>query len=285
MRHVKRHLIEEGQQAGNLIGGRLGGMEVPVIEQRVDAAGGGVTQIELGRADGAALQSDAEHLALHRVDDVLFVVLDRIDFIEAVFQAQPRRKPVGRGVLESVGNPQVVETRAALLLADVRGDTAAGLDVIDPEAARFFVGMRQGQSVEHRVREHRRVEVEHDAALARPVEPGVEVLGFQLVALHLFAAGHGVDRVQRQPFFAGNHAVRLVEIGGQLLEAAGFAGIIAGRLNAAGKIAAVEKALDVVALPAMHGNGDRLKSGDRRIDVHAERGVFLYCVHKSTSLL
>ena len=53
---------------------------------------------------------------------------------------------------------------------------------------------------------------------------------------------------------AGDHAEGFVQICGQFLKIPGLPGVVAGGGNAAGQLAGVFKAGNVVPLPAMHGN-------------------------------
>ena len=68
-------------------------------------------------------------------------------FIERVQQALARREAVNGNILHAVRDPDIHYRRRAQLLAEVSGNTAAGLAVIDPELADFIVGVRQRKAV------------------------------------------------------------------------------------------------------------------------------------------
>ena len=79
---------------------------------------------------------------------------------------------------------------------------------------------------------------------------------------------------------AGDQRKRLVHIGAQLVRRACRTGIITRGLDAAGEFAvAEEKALHVVALPAVHGDFDVRETAQGLLGVDAEGGVsFFRCV-------
>ena len=75
---------------------------------------------------------------------------------------------------------------------------------------------------------------------------------------------------------AADQGERLVHIGAQLVGRAGGSGIVAGGLNAAGQLTVAEQeSLDIVALPAVHGNFDVGQAADGLLGVGAERRVAL----------
>ncbi len=100
--------------------------------------------------------------------------------------------------------------------------------------------------------------------------------GCDLRPLDRLAAGLQVDGVEAEAVLAGNQAEGLVGVGPQLVGGAGPAGIVArGHDAAAGQSGRVLEAAHVVALPAVHGDGDAAQFGQRPIRVHAELGVAL----------
>ena len=69
---------------------------------------------------------------------------------------------------------------------------------------------------------------------------------------------------------AGDEREGLLDVGHQLLRVAGAAGVVAGRLDAAGERAVVVEADDVVALPAVHGDMELSEGLQGGLDVDAE---------------
>ena len=120
------------------------------------------------------------------------------------------------------------------------------------------VGVGQREAVgRQRVGEIRGVEVQADPPGLRPVDPALEMLGLERIALDLPAAGLGVAGVQIQAVRAGNERQGLVQVAAQLVGRAGLAGIIAGDGQAAAQLLAdCLKPADVVALPAVQRDRD-----------------------------
>src|SRR5262249_52590155 len=83
-----------------------------------------------------------------------------------------------------------------------------------------------------------------------------------------------VDGVQVDAVPAGDQVQRLVQVGAQLVGVARLAGVVAGGLDAAaGQADVVLEAPDVVALPAVQGNGDAAQHVQRPVGADAEAGV------------
>ena len=115
------------------------------------------------------------------------------------------------------------------------------------------------------------VEVEAQFALLAPVDPVLELGGGVFVALNFLAIEIGVERVQIKPVFAGDQRKSFVEILPELNIGAGFAGVVAGRLDAAAKRPiGIFRSRHVVALPAMEGNRDGLQFLEDGFGVDAE---------------
>ena len=148
-----------------------------------------VAEIELMRADGVALAADAEKLALHGVADNSRVQRFTINGIQRLQQALAWPCAVDGCVLHAVRNPEIRDAGRRQRTAECRAD-AAGCDaVIDPEVANGLVAVRQREVVGRaRMREERWIEIEADVAIARPVDPGLEVLGSDRVAIDVLAA-------------------------------------------------------------------------------------------------
>src|SRR4029453_7580737 len=101
--------------------------------------------------------------------------------------------------------------------------------------------------------------------------------GRQFVARSgLFHAEIGIEGMKVQPVSARNQRKRLVDVLPQLLEGAGFARIVAGGLDAASAECSASgfKAANVIALPAVQGDGNRFKSLQSSFSVDAPRGVY-----------
>ena len=89
------------------------------------------------------------------------------------------------------------------------------------------------------------------------------------------AAEFAVHGVEVEPVAAGDEGEGLLEVGPELLDGAGLARIGAGHLEAAPGQAGVLlfEAADVVALPAVEGQGDRLQARQGFLGVDAALGV------------
>ncbi len=100
------------------------------------------------------------------------------------------------------------------------------------------------------------------------------MFGFDLVTVHLFALEIAVYGMQAQPVAAGNQAFGLFDVGAHLVDVAGLAGIVAGGLNTARKLAVgVLETRHVVGLPAVQRQRNPLQGGERRVGVHARFGI------------
>ena len=107
------------------------------------------------------------------------------------------------------------------------------------------------------MREEGRVKIKSHAALLGKFHPLFKVAGKKRVAVGKFTVfKNSVAGVYVDLFRAGTQRKRLVHIGEKLVGRSCATRVVARRLNAARKTAVVVKAFDVVALPAMQGNGD-----------------------------
>ena len=248
-----------------------------IVQQVVDARmGAGVADVELGGADGVGLHANAEDLALHAVDDAGELLLE--DLVQALFQAQARGEAVGGHVLVAVRDPDVAQNVVVELPGDVGGDAAALDAVAHPERAHVFLRGGEGEIVlHHGMAEEGGVEVDAQTVFTGELDPRIEVMGLDLVAVHLLAGGEdGVAGVQADALFAGHEAHGLDKVRLQFLEGAGSTGVVARGLDAAGKgAAAAFKADDVVALPAVDADGHVLQGGEGCFHIHAPRLVAL----------
>ena len=147
-----------------------------------------------------------------------------------------------------------------------------------PESAHFLLRGGEGEVVlHHGMAEEGGVEVDAQTVFTGELDPRIEVMGLDLVAVHLLAGGEdGVAGVQADALFAGHEAHGLDKVRLQFLEGAGAAGVVARGLDAAGKgAAAAFKADDVVALPAVDADGHVLQGGEGCFHIHAPRLVAL----------
>ena len=99
--------------------------------------------------------------------------------------------------------------------------------------------------------------------------------GVAVCKLAVFKAG--IACVQIQFLFARRQAQNLVEIRHELFGRGGLAGIVAGGLDAAGEGLLRVEADDVVALPAVDGDGHVLERVQYALGVDAEGGVAFLC--------
>ena len=126
------------------------------------------------------------------------------------------------------------------------------------------------------MREEGRVEVETDLQLLREFDPALEVLGLELVAIHLLAVLEDrIARVEVQAVLAGDELEREFEILHQLLGRTRFARIVAGGLDAARESAGILETGHVITLPAVHRNRYLLQLPDGLLGIHAERSILL----------
>ena len=228
------------------------------------------------RGDGVALDTNAEELRLEQRNAGLLVVLVLEYLVKRVRHALTRPETVRWLVLVAVRHPVVDRARTLQLLAEVLGDLEALDAVLDPELADLGIGIGERQAVRSlRMREERRIEVELHADLLSPHDPRLEVLDVELVAVNDLVLVDAVAGVQVHTVLAGNERERELEVLLQLLGRAGLARIVAGRLNAArGATRSLEPA-DVVALPAMEGNGDLVEILQDLFRVNADLGILL----------
>ena len=166
--------------------------------------------------------------------------------------------PVSRAILETIGNPDIRDTRCPERPAHGVADFAGTDAVLDPEPANALVAMRKGETADRvRMGEAGGVEVKPETVLAGPADPVLEVPGFDFVAIHFAAAELAVHRVQVHSMFARNERERFVEIHPQFVRRAGLARMVPGdgetATNGSG---AVLETGHVVSLPAMKRDGD-----------------------------
>jgi hypothetical protein len=100
------------------------------------------------------------------------------------------------------------------------------------------------------------------------------MFGLDLVAIHFLAAEIAVKRVQIEAVFAGNAGERFPGVRAEFIRRPGLARLISGGNEpAAERAAEVFEAADIIALPAVEGDGDFGELGQHAIDVHADFGI------------
>ena len=261
---------------------------MPVVQQAADAARRRVVLIKFVVADRVTFHADPEHLAFHRNAHLRLVVINGKNFVQRIFEAQTRPQPVCGNVFQPVGDPDVDEGVRIHLRCEIFRDLQADLPVTDPEFAHLLIGTGQGESVfDHRMGKIRRVEIDAvQPDLLCKFHPRREMFGAISVSVHLplVRAENGVACMKVEALFAGDQRKREADVLHQLFGRPCTAGIVARRLNAAARRAALVKADDVVALPAMHGNGDLCKRFDRLVGVDSVASKHFLCLIVSVHL-
>ena len=249
-------------------------MEVSHVERAHDSVLNGIAHIELVRADRIAFETHAEHLAF---DGILHVrALHGEDLVQRILQQRAVQVAVDGQVLRSVVNPQVVAGLVAELLTHLVGDLAAADRMLDPEVADALVAVRQRLVAALRVRETSAVEVELHVVGLGPVDPALEVLRLDLVAVDLLAAEVAVDGVDVQTMVTGEQRLDLFDVLADLLDVAGLARIVARSLNTSGELAVgILETGHVVGLPAVQRQRYLGNLFEHGVGIHADFGIAL----------
>ena len=151
--------------------------------------------------------------------------------------------------------------------------------MLDPEIADGFVGVAQRKAVGGLgVRKVSWIEVHAQVVGLGPIDPALEVLGLDLVAVDVRPAVIEVAGVKIEAMVAGDDAERLLDVAPQLGDGASLPGIVAGGLNAAARQlrACGFESAHVIALPAMHGDRNSFEPLHCGIRVHSQCRVFLF---------
>ena len=235
----------------------------------------GVAEIKLMHTHRVAFRTDAEEFAFDGVE-----VVFRLSFFLKTASSDCSRRsrglrrsagvsfmPSGIQTLVTVGEPVVLPIAAPI--------SRLALAMFNPELADALVMMRECETARGLgMREARWVEIEPDALGLGPINPVLEMLRLDFVAVHFLAAELAVKRVQVQTMLAGDEGERPVEVGAEFVGRAGFAGIISRGHNAAGERAAeILEAADVVALPAVERDGDFGELLEDGVGVDPEGGI------------
>ena len=251
---------------------------------------GGVAQGELRRADGVALHTDAEHLALDAGLDLVEIIRLGQDLVDGLLIAHSRPEAVGRNVLEAVARPDIHRAGLTQLVCQILRNAHARLAVVNPEAPRGLIGRAQRQRVAFGMGEKRRIEVRTEAVLFAKFRPRRKVLRLQPVPVGPLAVlKNGIAGVKIQLLCAGAELQDFLDVCHQLLRRSRAAGIIAGGLDAArerlGRVGV--KAAHVVALPAVQGNRRGFQLFQRRFDIDFQGFICFLCLcvaHWSASI-
>ena len=144
----------------------------------------------------------------------------------------------------------------------------------DPELPDRFIFAGKGRSLRQRMSEQRRIEVQPQSVFLREIDPRLKMLRLELIAVHfLTRLKHGIAGMQIQPVLSGDQAQRRFNILLQLRKIPRAAGIIAGRLNAAGNRSGTVEADHIVALPTMNRDGNSGKRVQRRFHIDSQKRV------------
>ena len=83
--------------------------------------------------------------------------------------------------------------------------------------------------------------------------------------------------MQVQAFWPRDQAQRQLQVGAQFGRVTRFAGVVTGGLNTTRQGTAwVLETGDVIALPAVHGDGQTVELAQRLFDIHADGGETLF---------
>ena len=162
------------------------------------------------RAYGEAFQPDAEYLTFDTVLHHGLLLLE--DFVERLFQGIAVQGMVYAHVLAAVVNPQIHDTGVVLCFAHGVGNVAATLGVLHPELADRLVWVGQREVAALGVRERRGVEVEQSVVLLCPVNPALEMLYADLIAVNNLTLEVAVNLMKVQAVCSGDQALGLKDI-------------------------------------------------------------------------
>ena len=268
---MQKDLRQIEEHTRDLISDRLGGMVVARIEAEQFLSGDAVAEVEFSRSHSATLGPDAEELRLHGVEIVLGWQRLFEDFIERIGQPLARRLPIGGRVFEAIRHPDIRHAGAAERLAKGGADLARSPAMLDPKLPDPLVGMGERETAgRFCVGKAGGIEIEPHSPLLRPLDPGLEVGRFNLVAINLLPGKLAVEGMQVEPVAARDEREGHVEIGPQFIRRAGLARIVARHCQPAAEfLAGMLKAANVVPLPAVERNGNLGEAAQRLLHAHA----------------
>ena len=274
---VEKDLVDEHRRGGNLVADTFGRVEMAGVEGQEKIILDGVAHAEFMAADSVAFDADTEELRFDTVANIFLRIFDGEDLVVGFRQALARGETIDGRVLHAVGSPVVDDAGRTELFAEIVRDLATTLVVFDPEIADFLAGMRKSQSVGGlRMREEGRIEIEPDLLSLRPVDPTLEMLGANLVAVDFLAVILKINRVEIESLSSRNERERLLRVGTQFIRRSRFAGIIARRENTARQFSGAFKTGDVVPLPAVKRNLDLINALDSGVNVDSELSISFF---------
>ena len=227
----------------------FGRMEVAGVEGHDFIVLGAVCGIEVARSYGERFESDAEYFRFETVLHV--VVLHGVDGVETIFEDGAIEHAVHGHFFLAVVHPKVEYTVVVELSAHFVGYGTATLCMLDPEVAYTLVGVTQCQRARERMRERGGVEVEFESVFLSPVNPSLEMSGFDFVAVYFLAVEFAVYFMKVYAVLSAKKRAYLDKVGTYFVDITGFAGIISVNLNATGEFACRFESLHIVGLPAM----------------------------------
>jgi len=144
--------------------------------------------------------------------------------------------------------------------------------MLDPEAADAFVAAGQREAVGRLgVREEGGIEVDADPQPSGPVDPPLEVGRLDPVAVDRPGVALQVHGVQVEPVPARNEAIGRLQIATKLVGGSGLSGIGAGGHDSpVGEPRLALEPAHVVALPAVHRDGDPPEPFEGGVGIHAQ---------------
>ena len=212
MEHQFRH---EEQERGDHVGHVLGHLIVAGVQGVHELAGGAVAGHEVVGAHGIALEADAEELRLQAGLHAREVLLE--DLVQGLGEDLAVALALHGLVLGTVMDPDVHDAGVALGLAHGIGNAAATFGVLNPEITDALVGIGKCKVTTLRMREGCGVEVQLHVVLLRPLDPTLEIIDGDLVAVHELAAEVAVDLVEVQAVVARDEALRELDVGPDLV--------------------------------------------------------------------
>ena len=99
------------------------------------------------------------------------------------------------------------------------------------------------------------------------------MLGSNFVSFYLLAFRIQINGVESQLLLTGNQFVCEFKVFSQFSDGACLAGIVTGGLDTAGQGTHALEAVDVVGLPAVHGDADVLHLSQSCLGVHTDLGI------------
>ena len=202
---MQQNFRNKHQCRAELVGNAFGRVKVPGIKTKDFLIFDRIAHVKFVRSDDVAFAANSKELALDGIKMVLGIELFGEDPVERLLQPQTGRQTIHRRVLEAVGDPHIRDRRGAQGLAHRRSDFARCDAMLDPEIADSLFRVRERKAIGgQRMRKAGRVEVHSHAFRFRPIDPRLEVLRANVIALDFFAAEFAVEGMQVEAMLAGN---------------------------------------------------------------------------------